>query len=198
MAVSLVFSGCNTEEEVYSSLLDKEKASMGAPLELSANDVLVNGDLWNYVRTIRYTEPDGGGEEQMGFDLSDPLRSPDGALGEFMYAFDGEYMYEYNDKYQHLGPSVDTSKLKYVYNKFRYTISEDGSIEVEPATAESRPLYSYKILGYDTNKVLLERYGLYDTEPYKYCVLVLEMASDRNRAIREEAVEIDTYKELYQ
>lgn len=109
-------------------------------------------------------------------------------------------MYEYNDKYQHLGPSVDTSKLKYVYNKFRYTISADGSIEVEPATAESRPEYSYKILGYDTNKVLLERYRLNDsgTYEYKYEVLVLETASDRNRAIRDEAVEIDTYKELYQ
>ena len=200
MAVSLVFSGCNTEEEVYASLLDKEKASMGTPLELSANDVLVNGDLWNYVRTIRYTEPDGGGEEQMGFDLSDPLRFPDGALDEFMYAFDGEYMYVYNDRYKHLGPSVDTSKLKYVYNKFRYTISADGSIEVEPATAESRPEYSYKILGYGTNKVLLERSRLYDsgTYEYKYEVLVLEMASDSNKAIRDEAVEIDTYKDLYQ
>lgn len=66
MAVSLVFSGCNTEEEVYASLLDKEKASMGAPLELSANDVLVNGDLWNYVRTIRYTEPEVAARSKWG------------------------------------------------------------------------------------------------------------------------------------
>lgn len=71
---------------------------------------------------------------------------------------------------------------------------------MEPATAESRPEYSYKILGYGTNKVLLERSRLYDsgTYEYKYEVLVLEMASDSNKAIRDEAVEIDTYKDLYQ
>ena len=152
MLALMSFVGCYSDSDIeVPSMWDKIIMEMVTP-ELSALDVLISGDVWHSTKEYCYTLPNAEGEEKLIVDYE--LGSGVTQKGcEKIKIFPNNTLREYDESYSYrLYDQCCDHVLPDHYKEMKLEVS-DGTIT---AIKRDGRTYSFKVIAYDENSVLIE------------------------------------------
>ena len=144
----VAFCNCTKAEDDNLSVWNNVEFSMNKT-NLSVVEVLLSADYWVASKLYYYTEPNAKGEEKFGYDMELQSSVLDGS-GLHMFRMFGDKVFrEYGAGVPSPNPSQNIPPH---YRDFDLKI-EDNTI---CAIVKDGKTYSFRIVAYDDNKVLVE------------------------------------------